>query len=123
MKEAIKKTDVIMKGKIISKDSFSKDDHNITGLRMSYVKYTVVVSEIIKGKMKSKKIIIATAPGGAGDCGYLFEVGKTYMIFAGKHTENKKDKFLYTSICTKTSKFNKTEFNKIKEYCRRSSSS
>jgi len=116
--QTIQKTDAILKGKIISKEIFSKDDHKRTGLRVPYVKYTVVILETIKGKLKTKSLIIATAPGGGGDCGYMFEIGKTYLIYALKHRGNKNDKFLYTSICTRTDKFNALEFNKVKIYCK-----
>ena len=109
---SIRKTDVIVLGKIISKELFSNEDHKVTGLRMTYEKDTITVSEIIKGKVKSKTLIIATgAPGG---CGYDFKIGKTYLIYADKREDNKKDKFLYTSICTRTNIFQKEELNKVK---------
>lgn len=116
--QAIKKIDRIILGKVISKESFSKEDYKITGLKMSYVKYTVIVSEMLKGKIKSKTLIIATAPGGGGDCGYNFEIGKTYLIYADKREDNRKDKFLYTSICMRTNILESIEFNKVKKYCR-----
>ena len=115
MQKSILKTDVIVKGTIISKAMFSKDDHKITGLRMRYIKYTIAISEVIKGKIKFKKIIIASS---SADCGYRFDIGKTYLVYADKHKENKNDTFLYTSICMRTNKFNAIEYKKVKKYCK-----
>jgi hypothetical protein len=116
--KTIQSTDVIIIGKVISKESFSKEDYKISGLRMNYVKYRVIVSQTLKGKVTSKILIIATTPGGAGDCGYNFQIGKTFLIYLDKRDDNKKDKFLYTSICTRTNIFQKREFDEVKKYCK-----
>ena len=115
LEKSIVKADAIIKAQIVSKATFSKDDHRITGLKMTYIKYTVVISEIIKGKIKLKKMIIATS---AGDCGYNFDIGKTYLIYADKHKENKNDPFFYTSICMRTNRFDVLEYKKVKKYCK-----
>lgn len=108
-------TDVILTAKVLSKEIFSKNDHEITGLRQTYLKYKVKIIAVQKGKITSKILTIATSQG---DCGYNFEKGKTYIIYAGYHKENKRDKFLYTSICTRTSQFFLHEFNKLTTYCK-----
>ncbi|HEV7643339.1 MAG TPA: hypothetical protein VGO50_05285 [Pyrinomonadaceae bacterium] len=53
------------------------------------------VSKSWKGAASSQ-ITIMTG-GGGGDCGYFFEVGKSYLIYAYDDREN-----LTTNICTRT---------------------
>jgi len=49
-----------------------------------------------KGKL-GKTLTLVTGLGG-GDCGYFFEVGKTYLIYAYRD----EDKRLTTNICSRT---------------------
>lgn len=111
----IRKTDAIITGEILSKEIFTKEDHKITGLNMTYIKYNLKVIAIHKGRIINKILTIATSQG---DCGYDFEKGKTYIIYAGYHKENSQDKFLYTGICTRTEKYSLKAFNKISQYCK-----
>ena len=66
-------------------------------------------------KGKSAPVILVYTGNGAGDCGYSFEKGKTYLVFAERllKTERKKlheDKqALYTGICTHTEPESKAE--------------
>ena len=45
----------------------------------------------------SKQVIVRTGRGG-GDCGYHFEVGESYLVYAYRSNENK----LETNICQRT---------------------
>ena len=70
-----------------------------------------------KGKVKNKILTILTGPARGGDCGYRFEIGSSYTIFTYTHPViiNGKtvNKFLTTSICTRTQKFEEKEYNEI----------
>ena len=59
------------------------------------------------------KITISTGQG-SGDCGYKFEVGKKYLVYADGERNN-----LKTNICTRTSAFESNKdvafLNKIKK--------
>lgn len=54
------------------------------------------VLEAFTGVKKGARVTIHSGKGG-GDCGYWFEHGETYLIYAGGNEEK-----LGTSICTKT---------------------
>lgn len=111
----IKKTDVIITAKVLSVESFSDKDRQITGLMSSHNKCKVKIIAVHKGKIVDKFLTIATTQS---DCGYTFEIGKTYIIYGYHHKENTKDKYIYTGSCTRTSKFSAEEFNRITKYCK-----
>jgi hypothetical protein len=75
-----------------------------------------------KGKVKNKILTILTGPARGGDCGYRFEIGSSYTIFTYTHPViiNGKtvNKFLTTSICTRTQKFEEKEYNEIVKHCK-----
>jgi hypothetical protein len=58
--------------------------------------FTFEIVEAFKG-IKGKSVKIATDPGG-GMCGYYFEVGKEYLVYAYGASEDS----LGTSICSRT---------------------
>ncbi len=66
-----------------------------------------------KGKL-IKTLTLITGLGG-GDCGYFFEVGKTYLIYAYRD----EDKKLTTNICSRTAGISLTKdvavLNKLKK--------
>jgi hypothetical protein len=61
-----------------------------------YVSVRLLVENSWKGNIP-KEVTITTGLGG-GDCGYQFEVGKSYLIYANGSNENK----LSTNICHRT---------------------
>jgi len=58
--------------------------------------FTFEIEEVFKG-IKGKSVKIATDAGG-GSCGYFFEVGKEYLVYAYGASEDS----LGTSICSRT---------------------
>lgn len=59
--------------------------------------YTIKVAYYYKGKNLQKIFKVRSGVGG-GDCGYAFDVGKTYLIFAYQEKPNK----FVTNHCTRT---------------------
>jgi hypothetical protein len=122
MEKALDVADIVVTGKVLSKESLSKKDGQLSGYLLAQVKYKVLVVTIHKGKVKKEILTIITGPATGGDCGYSFQIGKTYTIYAyyypviikGKEV----NKFITTSICTRTDKYNKTTFDKINKYCK-----
>ncbi len=55
------------------------------------------VTETFRGEQAAKAEVVTGL--GFGDCGYVFNVGETYLVYAER---NKSDKRLYTSVCTRT---------------------
>jgi flavin-dependent dehydrogenase len=76
----------------------------------------------VKIKFKVKKIwsdkshneVTVTTGQGGGDCGYNFEIGEKYVVYADGNKDN-----LKTNICTRTSLYKSNEditfLNKIKK--------
>lgn len=112
---ALDQTDLVVTARILSSAVFSAHDRELTGLVLPQRKYTVKTVFVHKGKLQNK---ILTVISSLTDCGYKFETGKTYTIYASAHPQKKGGTFLHTSSCTRTAQFNLYEFNKIMSYCK-----
>ncbi len=87
IKESYKKSAAIFSGKVIE----------VIKIPNAYfVKVKFKSEKIYKGEMLNE-IIVSTGLGN-GDCGYRFEVGKSYLIYAYGDSDN-----LLTNICQRTS--------------------
>lgn len=113
LESEIAKADVIISGKIISREFFTKKNDKVPNNIYSQVKYKILVKAILKGKSKNKILTILTGRNGGSDFGYQFQLGKNYIIYA-----NRENKFLVTSICTKTDIFSENVFDVIRKYCK-----
>ncbi len=84
VKEALAKSKAVFLGKVISIN------------RINYS--SEVTIEVIKSwkHIKTKKVVIYTGVG-SGDCGYLFEIGKSYLVYAYGDLNG-----LETNICQRT---------------------
>ena len=149
VEDDIKSSKLIFKGKVLKKEiittyntdtllvkSFYKDlknkeDYNsyedykekIWGIQT--LEFTIEKVEIYRGRSKFKSIKIRTGFGG-GDCGFNFDIGKTYLIFANnaeylKFSKNRlkskrrKLKNIYeTNICMRTKLFSNSK-NELKK--------
>jgi hypothetical protein len=61
------------------------------------VAYSFRVAETLRGpNTDGQEIVVETGEGG-GDCGYLFQIGKEYLVYTTTYQNR-----LTTSICTKT---------------------
>ncbi len=114
--EAMNTSDLVFKGKLIEKKIFVIDT---LWPSKKMIKYTFKVEKSYKGK-KKYKITIVTGLG-HGDCGYRFNLGIEYIVYAKKEKivlplENKIKKFFVTDICTRTTYKVKEEGKKIKAY-------
>jgi hypothetical protein len=71
------------------------------------VSFTFLVDRVWKGQLTTQ-VDVATGVGG-GDCGFLFEEGEEYLVYAFADEES-----LATNICTRTRPIS-LAFNDIKE--------
>lgn len=101
VKEAFKKSTAIFSGEVISIAPTS--EHQVT--------VTMRVGKSWKGKL-AKEITITTAANSAM-CGYGFEAGKTYLVYAFGANDS-----LMTTICSRTKLSSNTQdithLNKLK---------
>lgn len=77
-----------------------------------FVKVKFESEKIYKGKF-SEEVVITTGQG-SGDCGFYFEVGKSYLVYAYGNLGN-----LETNICQRTSLVEETKDLKILEKIRK----
>ena len=124
VKDAIKNSDIVITGKIISKEMINTKDTTTNSMPFdrTEMKYTIVVAHKHKGEFKSDTLTIITGTGG-GDCGFGFEVGKKYIIYGSNDRNNNSQKpkkilknTYWTNICTRTVLYNDKEFQEIKKY-------
>lgn len=137
--------DLTVKGKIISVEDYEYYDSASYWLaaqnkpaielyvrREKYKLYKVVVQTKFKSSTTPSDTIQIVTGYGAGDCGYVFEIGKEYIIYAETWKENvisKKNRngklkgklvstpvagWFYTDICTRTQLSNNKELENLK---------
>lgn len=133
----VKAADFVAVGTVISKDiiritdtaqiqlfkpdTFLWDKYPYT---IAIAKYTIVIDELFKGKIRSDTISIYSGLGG-GDCGWRFKVGVKYIIYGDKKTylgtDNNQFNYpqgsniFWTNLCTRTCVFDETEIAQIKK--------
>jgi hypothetical protein len=87
VKKAWKSSNAVFSGKVLE---ITKQPQNF------YVSVRLLVVDLWEGNLP-KEVTITTGLGN-GDCGYPFEVGESYLIYANGSDENK----LSTGICHRT---------------------
>lgn len=131
--EAIHIAEVVFVGRVISRSVTS--DYSSVGL--SEIRDTsnsgfpalpecaiakVVIERTLKGNVVSDTITIVSSSD-SESCGYFFEVGKKYIVYARQTTrfnmispaDNGDVRVFGTSICTRTRKWNQEEVDAIRE--------
>src|SRR5262249_2480379 len=88
------RTDVVFLGTVVGNAKIAISESNYK-YDQRLVRFEVV--ETFRGEQMAKAEIV-TGLGG-GDCGYRFNDGETYLVYARR---NKQDQRLYTSTCTRT---------------------
>lgn len=121
IKQALKSSDFVFRGKVIEKTNFIID--TLFADRYVYnVQYTFEIETIYKGRKKNRKQIISVVTGvGNGDCGFEFEKGQEYIVYTDWKDKyysagQRVTKFLYTDICKRTTSQVKKEETEIKKY-------
>ena len=133
---SVKSADIVFSGKVISRTLTSNYDS--LGVKImgdttdSWFKWSkfpslaikVKVDKIYKGKSSSETIIILT-PARSASCGYGFELGEKYIIYAtitdellpSRKLERQAfdNKTFWTHQCTRTQEWNKLEEEELKK--------
>jgi len=132
--DAVKYADCVFKGTAISKSvslNLSGYGIKILGDTLSHFYrstktpislFQIKVEKIFKGKSSSDTITIMTPVNGAG-CGFNFNVGEGYIVYATMRDEtipgdkikriSTSDKVYWTNLCTRTAEWSKAEEDKI----------
>lgn len=88
-KKAAAKSDAVLSGKVIALDAMNG----------RWAKVTVEVAASYKGDAMKSTVLYTSKDGDA--CGYPFEAGKSYLIYA-ELADNEGEKVLRTTLCTRT---------------------
>lgn len=123
VKQELKKSDVVLLGKILSKDIIIINDDNLpVGFELRRVKYSILVEKAYKGQAVRDTVELITGVGN-GDCGYKFQIDSVYIIYSKYSNKyfpggSAIDPFLYTDVCTRTKPFDKRELREIRRTVR-----
>jgi hypothetical protein len=88
------RTDVVFAGTAVGSEKITIGEGD-SKFEQRLVRFEV--AQIFRGELTAKAEIV-TGWGG-GDCGYRFNDGETYLVYASR---NKQDRRLHSSICTRT---------------------
>ena len=139
IEESIQNNDLIFEGKVLTYEIIEYFSNSVEKvIPMDSVKYKlatqysgmsdfekgtimakcrVLVQKLIKGTIATDTITIITGLGG-GDCGYIFEASKNYLVYANVQSNERKAQgrdYFTTTICTRTKKYNKREARKVEK--------
>ena len=118
VEQALKRMDVVFLGKVISKEMIVvPNPHSM--YNTCYYKYVFKLEKMYKGR-KTSYIEIVTGHGN-GDCGYKFEEGKDYIVYAYKenrynNSSPKTATYFRTSVCNRTTANIEVEKKEIEKY-------
>jgi len=106
-------------GKVVGQKPFSVYD-TFFNAKVELMIYQIEVITLYKGKTKVLQLDVYSGTGD-DDCGYNFSVGSEYIIYADYKIQYygkgpKVNKFLYTTICTRTKLRDENELNEIQKW-------
>ncbi len=104
VKKEIESSEAVIVGQVISKDLTQQTE----------ARYKILVTVKYKGQLTSDTITIVTGIGG-GDCGYIFETGKLYIIYALKSGSVNSENTFSTNSCMRTMRYDEKEIESIKK--------
>lgn len=87
VRDAVKDSDIVFSARVLSITELPEEGHNKIKLRLT---------KTWKGRLT--RTVTVTTGLGSGDCGYRFEKGKTYLIYAYR---SEKKRFS-TNSCSRT---------------------
>lgn len=115
VEKAFTQSDLIISGKVVEIIIVNK-----TRMKSSAdpVIYKFEITKTIKGKVEREVIDIASEISGAS-CGYKFELGKSYLVYARKSThfssKTKNEFDFVTSLCDRNQKLNKVDKKELRK--------
>jgi hypothetical protein len=94
VEKALSLSDAVFVGRLLARHDARFEV--LPGLSSSGFSFMFEVEKLFKGALSSEVAVLTG--NGRGDCGYRFEVGEKYLVYAYG------DKELRTNICTRTTK-------------------
>jgi len=126
VRTAINKADVVLTGKVVLIERIAipyNIPRMVNSINIHYHKVRIIIERLYKGNVKNEVIEVFTGIWDGGGCGYEFKLYETYAVYATKRNRfvNEGDKvetFVYTDICTRTTKRVSEEMSEIEKYRR-----
>ncbi|MDL2309456.1 hypothetical protein LJC68_08485 [Bacteroidales bacterium OttesenSCG-928-B11] len=125
IKNAFKRNEVVFIGKVINIEMVEILMELVPGAPKYTIptyrhKVTFIIEKTYKGRIDTNYIEVITGVGG-GDCGYLFEVDKSYAVYAERRSkyyngDTRMDIHLYTDMCKRTTDDTISEKKEIEKY-------
>jgi hypothetical protein len=101
VKQELKRSDMAFKGTVLSKEIISIEDTSVApAFTIRMAQYRFVILSVYKGSLKHDTLTVTTGLGG-GDCGFYFEEGKQYIVYASAESRAGYNT-MRTSICRRT---------------------
>ncbi len=114
VEKAFTQADFIISGKVVEINILNKARMKSSA---DPIIYKFEITKVIKGKIEKEIIEIASQTSGAS-CGYKFELGQSYLVYARKSSqfaEMTKNEFDFvTSLCTRNQKLNKVHKKELR---------
>jgi hypothetical protein len=85
------KADAVFVATVVSKSAVTTADREVVAVHLTS-------DQVFRGDLGGREIDVMTGFG-QGDCGYPFEVGKKYLVYASRW---EKDQRLYSGLCSRT---------------------
>jgi hypothetical protein len=106
--------DVVLEGIVLSKTIvLAKDRILPNSMDGAMLHYVFEVKTFFKGKCRKKKVVVVTGVT-EGTCGYVFEVGKRYIVYANNYQAKQRHKqYLSTNLCTRNCESNTEELAQL----------
>ena len=117
VQKSFNQSDLILIGKVIDKELKYNENEKYQSSADPTI-YKFEVTKIIKGELK-KEIIEIASERSEISCGYEFEIGKSYLVYARKSshfsslTKNEFD--FVTSLCSRNQKLSKVKKEELKK--------
>ncbi|MBV7270718.1 hypothetical protein [Winogradskyella luteola] len=115
VEKAFAQSDLIISGKVVEIKIVNKARMKSSA---DPIIYKFEITKTLKGKIEKEFIEIASETSGAS-CGYKFELGKSYLVYARKSThfaKMTKNKFDFvTGLCDRNQKLNKVDKKELRK--------
>lgn len=119
LKDAMKGSDWVFTGKVTKIDTVLIEYDSIANFAFKEIWYTFLIETVYNGKKSITEIDVMSGKVDHDDCKFIFELNKSYIVYASYKLSNKWEKMkdqLATSVCTHTGVLTEDIRNELKGY-------
>lgn len=133
IKEEFNNKDLIVTGRVVSNELVAVDStgkliiqNEVNFYVYQFRRYQLEIKKVYKGHF-SKDTIHVYSSSSDSNCGYFFQVGKSYLVYGTDHEINypnnelmlpSGNNLIWTDMCTRTKEYDKKEARKLKRLAR-----